>query len=78
MTEEPKILQIWHSQKDFCILLKIFIGQGDLKHVEHSLQFKSRKTLLVRIPNDEISENLCKYYDRPEKQVDFYLIATFC
>lgn len=78
MTEEPKILQIWHSQKDFCVLFKIFIGQGVLKYVEYSLQFKSRKTLLVCIPNDKISEKLCKYYDRSENQVDFYLIATFC
>lgn len=56
----------------------MFIREGDLKHIKYSLQLKSRKTLLVYIQNYKIIEKLCKFYDRPEKQVDFYLIATFC
>lgn len=56
----------------------IFITQLELKHVEYSLQLNSRKPLLIYIQNDKIIAKLCKFYDRSEKQVDFYLIATFC
>lgn len=56
----------------------IFIRQLDLKYVEYRLQLKSSKPLLRYIQNDKIIVKLCKFYDRPEKQVDFYLITTFC
>lgn len=49
----------------------IFIRQLDLKYVEYRLQLKSRKPLLRYIQNDKIIVKLCKFYDRPEKQVDF-------
>lgn len=61
-----------------CVTQNIFIRQLELKYVEYSLQLKSRKPLLIYIQNDKIIAKLCKFYDRPEKQVDFYLIATFC